>query len=95
MWYRRNGSASERIPAPARCNVAGDNQKVGCVARETVNGRGDDNIAGGEGLHQLFKLRPVGCGAGDFLADDDGRLLWARITRAIEALQAPLSGRLN
>jgi hypothetical protein len=82
MWYRRNGSASERIPAPARCNVAGDNQKVGCVARETVNGRGDDNIAGGEGLHQLFKLRPVGRGAGDFLAEyffASGRLQLALI----------------
>jgi len=27
--------------------------------------------------------------------DDDGRLVWARIRRAIEALQAPPSGRLN
>jgi hypothetical protein len=27
--------------------------------------------------------------------DDDGRLLWVRIRRAIEALQAPPSGRLN
>jgi hypothetical protein len=27
--------------------------------------------------------------------DDDGRLLWARIRRAIGALQAPPSGRLN
>ena len=27
--------------------------------------------------------------------DDDGRLLWARIGRAIEAVQARPSGRLN
>jgi hypothetical protein len=27
--------------------------------------------------------------------DDDGRLVWARIRRAIEALQAPTSRRLN
>jgi hypothetical protein len=27
--------------------------------------------------------------------DDDGRLLWARIRRAIEALQRPFSGRLH
>jgi hypothetical protein len=27
--------------------------------------------------------------------DDDGRLLWARIRRAIEDLRAPLSGMLN
>jgi hypothetical protein len=27
--------------------------------------------------------------------DDDGRLLWARIRRAIEALQTPRRGRLN
>jgi hypothetical protein len=64
----RNGSASDRIPAPGALHVAGDNRKVGCVARQTVNGRGDDNVAGGEGLHQLLKLRPVGRGAGHFLA---------------------------
>ena len=27
--------------------------------------------------------------------DDDGRLLWMRIRRAIEDLQAPPSGRVN
>jgi hypothetical protein len=27
--------------------------------------------------------------------DDEGRLVWARIRRAIEALRAPTSGRLN
>jgi hypothetical protein len=27
--------------------------------------------------------------------DDEGRLVWARIRRAIEALQAPPSGRPN
>jgi hypothetical protein len=27
--------------------------------------------------------------------DDDGRLLWMRIRRAIEGLQAPSAGRLN
>ena len=64
----RNGSASDRIPAPARC-MSRANQKVGRVARETGNGRGDDNIAGGELLHQCAKLRPVGRGAGNFLAE--------------------------
>jgi hypothetical protein len=27
--------------------------------------------------------------------DDEGRLLWQRIRRAIEALQAPSKGKLN
>jgi hypothetical protein len=31
--------------------------------------RGEDSIAGGELLHQCAKLRPVGRGAGDFLAE--------------------------
>ena len=30
-----------------------------------------------------------------YRGDDDGRLLWARISRAIEDLQAPRRGRLN
>jgi hypothetical protein len=46
-----------------------DNQKVGRVPRTAVNGRGDDNIAGGKPFHQLDKLRPVGLGAGDPLAE--------------------------
>jgi hypothetical protein len=38
--------------------------------REAVNGRGYHYVAVDEGLHQLVKLRPVGGGAGDFLAED-------------------------
>ena len=50
-------------------HVAGDHQKIGRIAQEAVNGRGDHNIAGREGLHQLLELRPVGGGAGDLLAE--------------------------
>src|SRR5262249_45896675 len=50
-------------------HLAGDHEKVGRVAREAANRWRDDNIAGREGLHQLFKLRPVGRGAGDLLAE--------------------------
>jgi hypothetical protein len=61
----RNRSASDRIPAPARCM----SRAIGRVARQPVNGRGDDDIARSELLHQLGKLRPDGRGAGDFLAE--------------------------
>jgi hypothetical protein len=54
---------------PGALHVAGDNQKVGCVARQAVNGRGYHHVAGGELLDQCAKLRPVGGGAGDFLAE--------------------------
>jgi hypothetical protein len=64
----RNGSASERMPTPA-LHVARDHQQVGRVTRQAVNGRGYDDIAGCEGLHQLGKLRPVNRGAADFLAE--------------------------
>jgi hypothetical protein len=47
----------------------GDHQQVGRIAREPVNRRGDDNIAGREGLHQLLELRPVGGRARDLLAE--------------------------
>jgi hypothetical protein len=30
-------------------HVAGDHQKIGRIAREAINGRSDDNIAGREG----------------------------------------------
>jgi len=79
----RNGSASDRIPAPGALHVAGNHQQVGRVAREAVNRRSDNNIAGGEGLHQLGKLRPVGRGAGDFLAEHffaSGRLQLAHLS---------------
>jgi hypothetical protein len=46
----RKGAASERMPAGA-LHVAGDNQKVCCVAREAVNRRGDDTVARREGPH--------------------------------------------
>jgi hypothetical protein len=35
-------------------HVAGDHQKIGRIAREAVNGRGDDNIAGGEAAHSFL-----------------------------------------
>ena len=54
---------------PGALHVAGDNQKVGRIARKAVNGRGYDNIAGYKFLHQLAKLRPVGRGADDLLAE--------------------------
>jgi hypothetical protein len=54
---------------PGALHVAGDNEKVGRVAREPVNGRSDHRVAGGELLHQCAKLRPVGRGAGDLLAE--------------------------
>ena len=50
-------------------HVAGDHQKIGRLAREAVNGRGDDDIAGREVAHELLKLRPVGGRAGDLLAE--------------------------
>jgi hypothetical protein len=46
-----------------------DNEKIGCVARQAVNGRGYHHVARRKGLHQLGKLRPVGRGAGDLLAE--------------------------
>ena len=54
---------------PGALHVARDYQQIGRVARKPINGGGDNNIAGGEGLHQLGKLRPVGRGAGDLLAE--------------------------
>jgi hypothetical protein len=56
---------------------------VGCVARQAVNGRGYHHVAGGELLHQRGKLRPVGRGAGDFLAEHffaSGRLQLAHLS---------------
>jgi hypothetical protein len=50
-------------------DVAGDHQKIGRVAREAVNGRGDHDIAGGEGIDHLRQLRPVGRRAGDLLME--------------------------
>jgi hypothetical protein len=66
----RNGSASERIPAPAHWHLARDHQQVGRVARKPVNRRGDDNIAGREDLHQFGRLRRVDHDADDLLAED-------------------------
>jgi len=54
---------------PGALHLAGDNQKVGRIAREPVNGRGDHHVAGGQLLYQLAKLRPVGRGARDLLAE--------------------------
>jgi hypothetical protein len=44
-------------------------QKICRITREAVNGRGDDNIPGREGFHQLLELRPVGGRAGDILPE--------------------------
>jgi hypothetical protein len=68
-------------PRPAAC--PGDNQKVGRVARQAVNGRGYHHVAGDEFLHQCAKLRPVGRGASDFLAEHffaSGRLELAHLS---------------
>jgi hypothetical protein len=54
---------------PGALHVAGDNQKVGRVTREPVNGGDDDNITVCEGGHELLKLRPVGGRAGNLLAE--------------------------
>jgi hypothetical protein len=40
--------------------VPGDHQKIGRIARQAVNDRGDHNIAGRKGRHRLLKRRPVG-----------------------------------
>ena len=40
----RLGQRADTGPGPL--HVAGDNQKVGCIAREAVNGRGDNNSPG-------------------------------------------------
>ena len=55
--------------SPGALHVAGDHQKVGRVAREAVNCRDYHHVAGGEGGHQLLKLRAVGGRAGDLLAE--------------------------
>jgi hypothetical protein len=65
----RNGSASDRMPAPA-LHLARDHEKIGRVARQPVNRRDDDDIAGAKGIHQLAELRAVGGRAGDLLAKD-------------------------
>jgi len=59
-----------RYTGPGPLHVAGDHQKVGRVAREAVNGRGNHHVAGDEAGHQLFELRPVGGRAGDLLAEN-------------------------
>jgi hypothetical protein len=41
-------------------HVAGDNQKVGCIAGEAVNGRGDNDIAGRKGLRQAWQAAAGG-----------------------------------
>jgi hypothetical protein len=50
-------------------HIAGDNQKVGRVAREPVDRRGDHHVAGDEATDEFFKLRPVGGRAGDLLTE--------------------------
>src|SRR5580700_2334625 len=79
----RNGSASERIPAPARCMSR-------AITRRSVVSRDRRSTAGvmttspgGQPFHQRLKLRPVGRGAGDFLAEHffaSGRLQLAHLS---------------
>jgi hypothetical protein len=79
----RNGSASERIPAPARC-ISRAITRRSVVSRERRSTAGVMTTSpGGEGLHQLCKLRPVGCGAGDLRAEHlfaSGRLELAHLS---------------
>ena len=42
--------------SPGALHVPGDNQKVGRVAGEALNGRGEDNIAGREGLEASISV---------------------------------------
>ena len=63
----RNGSASERMPAPGLLHLASDDQKIGRVARQAVNGRDDHNVAIHKDGHQFSKLWPVSVGAGQLL----------------------------
>ena len=65
----RNGSASERIPAPARCMSR-------AITRRSVVSRDRRSTAGvittspgASSFISCGKLRPVGRGAGDFLAE--------------------------
>jgi hypothetical protein len=39
------------VAMPGALHVAGNNQKVDCVARQAVNGRGYHHVAGGELLY--------------------------------------------
>jgi hypothetical protein len=57
------------IDVAGALHFAGDDQQVGRVAREPINGRGYHHVAGGKAFHRLGKLRPVGGGAGDLLAE--------------------------
>ena len=63
----RIGSANDRMPAPARCMSRAITRRS--VVSRDRNGRGNYHVAGGESLHQLGKLGPVGRGAGDLLAE--------------------------
>jgi len=65
----RNGSASERIPAPARCMSRAITRRSVVSRDRRSTSRGDHHVAVDELLHQRGKLRPVGRGAGDFLAE--------------------------
>ncbi len=75
VWFRamhllgqgKKGISNIELGRRLGLHVAGHYQKVSCVPRKAVNGRGDNHVAGGERLHQLGKLRPVGRGAGDLL----------------------------
>jgi len=54
---------------PRLLHLASDDQKIGCVARQAVNGRDDHHVAMRKGGHQFSKLRSVGGGAGDLLPE--------------------------
>jgi hypothetical protein len=63
------GSVIERRPAPARCMSRAITSRLVASRESRSTAWSDDNIAGGEGRHQLLKLRPVGRSASDLLAE--------------------------
>jgi hypothetical protein len=58
---------------------------IWCAANLLIRHRGADAELEAARLEGLMLDR----------ADDEGRLVWAQIRRAIEALRAPPNGRLN
>jgi putative DNA primase/helicase len=71
-------AAARKRPPPRRlclfrtCPAARVHILLGCVLldpREAVSGRGDDDIAAREGVHQLLKQRPLGRDADNLLAE--------------------------
>jgi hypothetical protein len=72
--WKVRGCIKERLgqrtdAGPGLLHLARDDQKVGRVARQAVNGRDDYHVAGGELPYQLSKLWPVGGRPSDLFAE--------------------------